>query len=161
MWQTKWMQRLIERFNLVEVKFQQCMWGGKRDKWSSFFTNAPWLQHLEKACDGPHSHLPWGVGFADGKFKFNTAEEAEYPPLLCSTIASLTYDAALSFGCQPHSQVANKRKSAGSSSSLKAAAGRQPRGNKLPEVIPEFDYTFECQWCSPPPNKGASLVAVQ
>lgn len=71
MWQTKWMQRLIKRFNLVEVKFQQCMWGGKRDKWSSFFTSAPWLQHLEKACDGSHSHLPWGVGFADGKFKFS------------------------------------------------------------------------------------------
>lgn len=158
MWQTKWFQRLIKKFNLFEVKFQQCMWGGKRDKWSSFYTNAKWLLPLEKTCDGSHNHLPWGVGFSDGKFKFNTAEEAEYPPLLCSTIASLAYDAALDAGCQLPNHTTKKRKSSGSNSSLKAAAGRQPRGNKLPEVIPEFDYTLESPWCLPPPNKVPRLL---
>ncbi len=42
--QTKWMQNLINKYNLTEIKFQQCMWGGKRDKWSSFLTNDSWLQ---------------------------------------------------------------------------------------------------------------------
>lgn len=77
---------------------------------------------------------------------------------MCSTIASLAYDAAINHGCQPQFSASQKRKASSMSSSLKAAAGRQPRGNKLPEVIPEFDYTFECKWCLPPPAKVPRLL---
>ena len=45
LWLTKWMKDLIEGCGLFEVRFQQCMWGGARDKWSSWFTNAEWLVH--------------------------------------------------------------------------------------------------------------------
>ena len=64
----------------------------------------------------------------------------------------------MGLGCQPQIRPSNKREAAGSSSSLTTAAGRQPRGNKLPEVVPELDYTFECQWCLPPPNKVPRLL---
>ena len=77
MWQTRWLQKFIQKFALREIKFQQCMWGGKRHKWQFFFSNASWLQQLEKTCDWFHIYLPWGIGFSNGELKFNTAEEAE------------------------------------------------------------------------------------
>ena len=43
MWQTQWMLELIDEFSLFPVTFQQCMHGGERDKWSTFYTNAEWL----------------------------------------------------------------------------------------------------------------------
>ena len=158
MWMTRWMAKLISDFNLVEVKFQQCMWSGRRDKWSSFYTNAEWLHHLARECDQSHHHAPWGVSFHGNKHSFNTAEEAEYPQKLCAEIASSAMQAALVLGCiaVPLQSKSSKRPLPKS-----GAAGRQPRGNNGPEIIPEFDYTLECRWSMPPPAKVPRLLSPQ
>ena len=66
------------------------MHGGERPKWQRLRTNCPALLALRVECDGAHPHKSWGAKFADGKFLgFHTKEEAEYPDLLCSTLARL------------------------------------------------------------------------
>ena len=156
MWETEWMLSLIAEFQLQEIKFQQCMWGSERDKWTSFFSSCQWLSFLAVSCDGSHSHAAWGVTFQDGGYSFNTAQEAEYPHKLCLAIANAAYDHALKSGCF----VANKKTKLnnGLPSSMSAAAGRQPRGNKCPEIIPEFDFTMECRWTLPPPRKTPRML---
>ena len=156
MWETEWMLSLIAEFQLQEIKFQQCMWGSERDKWTSFFSSCQWLSFLAVSCDGSHSHAAWGVTFQDGGYSFNTAQEAEYPHKLCLAIANAAYDHALKSGCF----VANKKTKLnnGLPSSMSAAAGRQPRGNKCPEIIPEFEFTMECRWTLPPPRKTPRML---
>lgn len=151
MWQTQWMLELIDEFSLFPVTFQQCMHGGKRDKWSTFYTNAEWLLPLAKECDGSHVHAPWGITKDGIKYKFNTAEEAEYPPVLCQRIAAAVHSAALSAGIQVVSQpnvVAPK-----APPTKMAAAGRQPRGHRLPEVISEYKSTLFVSWPFSKPTK--------
>eukprot|EP00972_Heterocapsa_arctica_P041252 6082731-Heterocapsa_arctica.AAC.1 len=66
------------------------MHGGKRDKWSRLRHNMPALDDLAATCDGNHEHLAWGAKLANNRFVgFSTAEEAEYPPLLCGRLAAL------------------------------------------------------------------------
>ena len=69
-----------------DTVFQHCMHGGHRDKhtrlrcWpTGAFTT------LYSMCDGQHEHKPWG---AYGPGKFATADEAEFPDLLCQRIAT-------------------------------------------------------------------------
>ena len=157
MWQTSWMKQLIERFNLRAVTFQQCMHGGKLDKWSTFYTNAPWLTFLAMECDGQHSHLPWGVTKDGKKYVFNTAEEAEYPPVLCERIAAATSEAALHAGVQE--VVPLPKAPSRPAPSKMAAAGRQPRGNRLPEVISEYKSTFTVTWPFAKPLKLPRLLS--
>lgn len=95
LWETKWFLRLQKKFGLFAVNFQQCMQGGKRDKWSTFYTNAEWLRCLALSCDGSHSHAPWGVTLEGGRHRFSASEEAEYPSLLCSRYSDATLQAAL------------------------------------------------------------------
>ena len=40
------------------------------------------------ACDGNHDHLPWG---ASRRGRFHTADEAEFPDLLCPRMAALAW----------------------------------------------------------------------
>ena len=149
LWMTKWMQDLIKEFGLIDIQFQQCMWGGERDKWSSFYTNAPWLQSLRKMCDGNHTHKPWGVSWKGSSYSWNTAQEAEYPTVLCDHIAQEAKRAAIAAGAIQTSPEPPKQKKRKATTSLQAAAaGRQPRGNKFPELIAEFKYTLETNWLS-------------
>ena len=84
MWATKWFVALIRDLQLHEVRFQQCMHGGRRDKWTSLYVNHCHFDSMALHCDQQHTHLPWGVSVLGKSYKFNTAEEAEYPPSLCA-----------------------------------------------------------------------------
>ena len=148
MWMTRWMKALVSNYNLFAVDFQQCMQGGKRDKWSTFVTNMPELRVLQSTCDGQHQHAPWGVTLEGHKYRFNTAEEAEYPALLCSRIAEAISTAAMAAGVQPCNSTPSKKRKA-PDSTMMASAGKQPRGNRHPELIPEFQQLLEVPWKFP------------
>ena len=66
-----------------------CCFGGRREKWYSFFGDLPSLrQYLNRDCPG-HDDLE---GYAvtqgqDGRLHYPTAEEAEYPWGLCRAYA--------------------------------------------------------------------------
>ncbi len=137
---------MLSFFKLRFSSSNVCGWGGARDKWSSWYTNAKWLKFLQKACDGTHKHKPWGVSWKGKSYSWNTAEEAEYPAKLCAEVAHAAQQAAMDMGAFEVSKQGCKRKATHQLQS--AAAGRQPRGNRFPEVIPEFKYTFDTEWTS-------------
>jgi hypothetical protein len=144
MWSTCWFLALLRRPEVFEVAFHQCMHGGERNKASSWFTNLEQLKSLALVCDGQHPHKPWGV-LKDGQgWTFATAQECEYPALLCSRVTAAVVQHAEAKGVRmkpPTSpqvgevaEVENARPLA----ALRAAAGRQPKGKRFPELIPEF-----------------------
>lgn len=81
------------------------MHGGKRDKttaWYSFNPRNPdedMFASLGLLCNKQHKHAPWKP-YRDkhGKRVFPTAEEAAYPPLLCSRIAYILQAEAVRSG---------------------------------------------------------------
>ncbi len=161
-WSTKYIKALIEDCGLIPITFQQCMWGGQRPKWSTFFTNCDGFQCLVKQCDGLHSHLPWGLSQVDNQWKFNTADEAEYPEPLCEEIADIVAKHAGLPDLQEQIPT-SKRPKPNPMAKLRAAeAGRQPRGNLLPQVVPEFKEVRPISWpFSHTPMQGDILSPCQ
>ena len=74
--------------------FDACMHGGSRDKRTSFLSSLD-LSDLCLDCDGNHWHTEWGVT-EDGTFA--TANEAEYPTLLCQHVSLILLSYAQSQG---------------------------------------------------------------
>ena len=150
MWLVPAFASLISSRGVFEVVFQQCTHGGGRDKWSSFHTNVKEFQCLALQCDKTHTHKPWGLSRQKGQWAFHTAEEAEYPVLLCSRVAEALTSAAVRLGIQMLSSKAVEpmrlkrsedifvKESAELHFQLRASSGLQPRGRKYPELIPEF-----------------------
>ena len=67
-----------------------CCFGGRREKWFSFFGDLPTLaRHLAVECPGHDNLLTYQVTQrADGSLVYPTAEEAEYPWELCTEYAA-------------------------------------------------------------------------
>ncbi|CAE7837068.1 gpt [Symbiodinium sp. CCMP2592] len=81
---------LASFFNdLHTVDYAQCMLGGARDKVSRLLTSMQALCPLACECDKKHTHLPFAVARAAGRWTFATASEAEYPPQLCDAFCRL------------------------------------------------------------------------
>ena len=74
--------------------FDAYMHGGSRDKRTSFLSSLD-LSDLCFDCDGNHWHAEWGVT-EDGTFA--TANEAEYPTLLCQHVSLILLSSAQSQG---------------------------------------------------------------
>ena len=132
---------------MARVSFQNCMHGGRRPKWSTWATNVSELKVLGSASDGKHSHLPWGVAKVGRTWSFATEKEAEYPELLCSRVAEQIADRGRKRGHKiikaPLSKKGGTDESTPRNAKLQAQSGKQPRGAKYPEVIPEFKETVE------------------
>jgi hypothetical protein len=121
LWFTTWFRRLSSLHGVSEVSFHQCMHGGKRKTSSEWLSNIPELGQLSLRCDGSHAHLPFGGRFCSGKFAFAnivTNKVAACGILLPPKPAKAAHSASLP--------------------QLRANAGRQPRGRRFPELIPEF-----------------------
>ena len=135
------------------VRFQNGMWGGARPKWSAWMTNVPELQRLAKTCDHSHEHKRWGHTIVDGRAIYATAEEVAYPLQLCQEAASAVLDhlrrrrviadepPTMDNQHQPKRQKTSTPQ-VPTPSKTSAEAGHQPRGRKLPELIPEFAQTI-------------------
>ena len=120
------------------------------------------FQCLVKQCDGLHSHLPWGLSQVDNQWKFNTADEAENPEPLCEEIADIVAKHAGLPDLQEQIPT-SKRPKPNPMAKLRAAeAGRQPRGNLLPQVVPEFKEVRPISWpFSHTPMQGDILSPCQ
>ena len=140
------LDQAILLMNLPGVKvvdFQQCAHGGDRPVWRRWTTNIPQFESLAASCPGissSHSHAPFGVSKSEDGWKFDTASEAMYPPLLCKRGADKCVAALEDRGYIPMppsiheaiSEPQTKRQY------TRATLGRFIRGNRLPQLISEF-----------------------
>ena len=96
---------------------------------------------MDAACDRSHKHLGWGFTTnAQGQKVWATAEESQYPRKLCIALTQIVLQVAASRGVQLrpsciHDIMGHPLLSAKHS---QMAAGRQPRGNKIPPLVPDF-----------------------
>ncbi len=85
-----------------------------------------------------------GVQFGVQKLTFATAEECEYPAQMCDTMAELARQAChLPDPSAPPRKRKQKTKPAAASAFETAAAGRQPRGRRLPPLVSEHKSVVE------------------
>ena len=77
---------------LEKVDFHSCMHGGRRPKKTRLLASPGLYTSLAQECDHSHEHLPWGVQQQGDSLFFSTAEEAEYPHLLCKRMAQCLVD---------------------------------------------------------------------
>ena len=141
------------------IDHQVCMLGGKRNKWSRWLATKGLLSSLRLTCDGQHQHLAWGVAKSlTAGWQFATAEEAEYPKILCQRVAQLVHDHVINQGALP---VAGSISDPGLTDMQKrhlnrAATGKLPRGRTLPQLVSEFSTTTEQTHYSP--SKSTKLL---
>ncbi|CAE7625805.1 unnamed protein product [Symbiodinium sp. CCMP2592] len=115
---------LLEKWRrMIDVRFHNCMKGGRRPKHSRFRCSDSRLSSMAVECDNQHRHDPYLVYQTGRQWRFSTAEEAEYPPQLCQEVSQLL------------------AATAGLPSCLEPPAGPravwpQPRGSH--KLIPEF-----------------------
>lgn len=144
LWSTKFFKHLIDSEYLHEVTFQQCMWGSSRNKWSTWYVSHPCFDELALLCDGSHEHEGWTIRKVNGRWHFATADEAEYPQELCNKVSDIILQVAIDAGGQ-QLQTPPKQPKTKNLQLTMAAAGRQPRGDKFPAIIPEFAYKVSRQ----------------
>ena len=85
LWEFTIAKRLEAESGFEHSVGSHCCWGGRREKWYSFFSNMPsLLQYLQVDCPGHEGLLNYEVQQrADGTLEYPTEEEAEYPWALC------------------------------------------------------------------------------
>ena len=127
LWEIPAFQPLIQQ--CFRVTFDACMHGSDRDKRTTFLTNLSELRELAILCDKSHRHRPWGI-LPDGTFA--TASEAEYPALLCDSIAACV---ALAAGRHGYKIVPDEQ-----GLMPHVASQKQPRVSKCPIVLEEFKF---------------------
>ena len=144
LWSTKFFKELIKSGMLREVTFQQCMWGSKRNKWSTWYVSNSCFDELAILCDGQHEHEGWTIKKVQGKWHFSTSDEAEYPQQLCEKVADILLQQAVNAGVQLL-DLQPKVKQPKTMQITMASTGRQPRGDRFPAIIPEFAYQVSRQ----------------
>ena len=122
----------------VDTVFQHCKWTKSRPmraKWTRMRVNKRLFLSLAGECTQSHEHLPWGRTAAG----FDTAGEAAYPPEMCDEIVKICVKLLVekgfkffpkAYNLQLEDETDFKRR--------RATAAKQPRGNKLPPLMPEF-----------------------
>ena len=73
--------------DLVAVNFANCAHGGERDKKTKFLCNRDWLASMALPCPKNHVHKPFTLKKTAAGWRFDTAQEGEYPVLLCERYA--------------------------------------------------------------------------
>ena len=143
-----WIPRVESLLNLAgtdDVLFDHCMHGGRRNKTARLRCHpSAAYSSLHVSCDNSHVHAPWG---AKAPGQFYTAEEAEFPELLCERIATIASGLATNIISKSSSlHVPNDHdtptvpmpRPPPPAIAVKVAASLQPRGERHPPLIPEF-----------------------
>jgi len=128
--------------------FHACMVGGKRDKSTRFLCFGLDLSELsERWCDKSHDHAPWQPFFdkARSRLVYPTADEAEYPRLLCEILArSVIAEARSRCLTLPAQQWGDESDPFQAAHERKSQLGHQPRGKRLPPLLSEFASVEQC-----------------
>ena len=135
MWITDPFIVLLSLANFDAFSFYTCMFQAPRKKDTAIWTSVPELRHhLERKCDGMHTHAKWGrtsSGFA-------TAEECAYNDSISAAWAEAIYQYALSRGFQDVPETVLTDTTAVNAVTNKAILGCLPRGRKILPFITDF-----------------------
>ena len=136
-------KRLMDIPGVYSVDFQQCCHGGSRPVWRRWVTNIQQLNDLHALCPGvskTHSHSGFGISKRTGAWKFDTASEATYLPLLCKRAAKKVLEGLIERGwaVQAHAKPTELSEYISDRQSLRASTGLYIRGNRFPALVPEF-----------------------
>ena len=139
MWQIDTFVSLAQLPGAYFVEYDGCMMGGTRPKASSWLTNVPQLNRLSGKCDMRHQHEPWSIDRTTAGWSFSTATEAAYPTVLCNAAAAAVVDfiCTKGFVAKPLSLQEPNTEPLSTRQRMGAYAGKQPRGRRVPEVVPE------------------------
>ena len=147
LWEIEPWPSLLSDRRLEANDHQVCMLGGTRDKWSRWLATRGLFTSLQMVCDKSHIHKPWGFtapSLTSG-WNFATAEEAEYPAILCQRVAQLVHDKVVKDGAilvpgelQPWGMTDLQLRHLN-----RASTGKLPRGKVLPQLVSEFDRIEE------------------
>ncbi len=74
--------------NMQAVNFANCAHGGERDKKTRFLCSHDWVQSMALPCPKNHEHKLFALRKTSQGWKFDTAQEGEYPELLCQRFAA-------------------------------------------------------------------------
>ena len=144
LWVIPFVLELMRAYSLFATDFQACMYGSMRDKWTRVIASFPEISQMDATCDRRHKHAGWGFTTnSQGQKVWATAEESQYPRKLCIALTQIVLRVAESHGVQLrpnciHDIMGHPLLSAKHS---QMAAGRQPRGNKIPPLVPDFQQT--------------------
>ena len=144
LWEFQWYKQLLDRVGFFDTDFQHCKWSpetASRPKWTRLRSNIPELGQLAGPCELKHEHLGWGQTVLG---QFVTAGEAEYPGGMVAAVADSLCAYLNNRGFVLSSQVPNPSMvNSEPHKRRRAVAAKQPRGNKLPPLLPEFKEVIE------------------
>lgn len=146
MWDIPYIRELMKLPGVQFTVFHSCMHGGDRDKLTGILHNCPQLCTLALRCNGLHKHKPWSVSKSlTGQWKFDTSSEAEYPLVLCVRMARAFAEACIAAGWAVHPEPRAAPSAKVIPSKWKVASGRQPRGRRAPQLLPEDGQVVQVQ----------------
>jgi len=125
-------QAFIRWFGALErASFHSCMHGGARKKHTRLLSSPDLFSPLAIECDSGHEHEQWNIQRVGDGLQFDTALEAEYPPLLCRRMADLLADyVKLPLYPQLNPNQAARR-------------GMGIFVKKAPPLVPEFSHIYQ------------------
>lgn len=133
-WLTDPMSKLFSEHLGFHNVFQACMMGGDRDKRTLWWCSDQTFDSFNILCDGMHSHKAWKPVATTTGLRFPTAQEAEYPTLLCDRVAFIAKEKANNLGFVQTTSLIQQAKQ-------HVNMGFLARGNKLKPLVSEFaDY---------------------
>ncbi|CAE7555695.1 SLC24A2, partial [Symbiodinium sp. CCMP2592] len=142
LWQLPCFAHLVKNF--PRVNFDMCCYGGARLTHRTLLTSCDAIEHFRQRCPGGHDHLPWKPQRrADGTMSFPTAQEAAYPRPFCQQFVALVF--------RHLGRPLPVHPTAATSAAAATSSARQPRGRKLPPVMPEFKRVLVYQVHALPP----------
>ncbi len=135
-WATSFFRKPLEGLlhKLQSTYFHHCMHGTRRRKHILLMHNCPAFGKVSVMCDGSHVHEPWGL-----QKTWATSRETAYPALLCQRFAE-----ALAQNLHEHgyvglpTEISSQVPLVNHPKFNQIAAGKQPRGKKIPPMVSEF-----------------------
>ena len=170
LWMLPYLQPILRHCFFADL--HTCMFGALRKKKTSFLVNHGCFQLLSRFCNGLHEHLPWGL---DQSGNFATASEAAYPIDLCviycdalvqimqqqEPVAIRTAVQETQETLEPHHnllQTEQRKQTEVEADVEHARPFYQPRGRKLPQLIPEFKEVITIPLKKVPPLSNKKLT---
>ena len=120
---------------LEDSVFDSCMWGGEREKATTFRATQTLCRPLRRRCDGQHTHKPWTPTLRPAGPIFPTASEAEYPRELCEVHLSCLWR-------QLHKAGVRAPKASADATARAARDLRQFSMKRVPPLLGELKKKF-------------------